>query len=98
MNNSEMKACIDACLACYQTCIGMASTHCLEEGGEHVEPMHFRTMLTCAEICRSCAHIMLLRLTAIATNDLYGGGLSNFKSTSSPGLLGHRGGGHCELG
>ncbi|AIK44113.1 hypothetical protein DR92_1924 [Brucella anthropi] len=44
MNNSEMKACIDACLACYQTCIGMASTHCLEEGGEHVEPMHFRTM------------------------------------------------------
>lgn len=44
MNNNEMKACIDACLACYQTCIGMASTHCLEEGGEHVEPTHFRTM------------------------------------------------------
>ncbi|KAB2694064.1 hypothetical protein QBD01_002365 [Ochrobactrum sp. 19YEA23] len=61
MNSTEMKACIEACLACYQTCLGMASTHCLEEGGEHVEPVHFRTMLACAEICRTCAHIMLLR-------------------------------------
>ncbi len=34
----EMQACIDACLNCYQMCFGMAMTHCLEKGGEHVKP------------------------------------------------------------
>jgi hypothetical protein len=56
----EMQACIDACLRCYQTCLGMASHHCLQGGGKHVEPEHFRLMLACAEICRTSAHVMLL--------------------------------------
>jgi len=55
----EMQACIDACLNCYQTCIGMAMSHCLVKGGRHVEPAHFRLMISCAEICRASAHIML---------------------------------------
>jgi hypothetical protein len=55
----EMQACIDQCLNCYQTCIGMAMSHCLEQGGRHVEPVHFRLMISCAEICRASAHIML---------------------------------------
>jgi hypothetical protein len=38
----------------------MAMTHCLETGGKHVEPAHFRLMMACAEICRTSAHIMLL--------------------------------------
>jgi hypothetical protein len=56
----EMKNCIEECLACYQTCLGMASGHCLEKGGDHTEPHHFRLMLSCAEICRTAAHFMLL--------------------------------------
>jgi hypothetical protein len=38
----------------------MAMTHCLDEGGPHVEPNHFRLMMACAEICRTSAHFMLL--------------------------------------
>jgi hypothetical protein len=56
----EMAACIDDCLSCYRTCLGMAMSHCLEAGGEHVAPPHFRLMMTCAEICRSSAHLMLI--------------------------------------
>lgn len=55
-----MQACIDACLSCYQTCIGVASRHCLEVGDEHIEPEHFRLMMSCAESCRACAHLMLI--------------------------------------
>jgi len=58
--SAEMQRCIDECLRCYQTCLSMASNHCLEAGGKHVEPAHFRTMLACAEICRTSAHFMLL--------------------------------------
>lgn len=60
MLNSKMKACIDACLECYRTCTEMASRHCLEQGGAHVEPSHLRTMLACAETCRTSAHVMML--------------------------------------
>ena len=33
--------------------------HCLEHGGKHVEPRHFRLMMNCAEICRTAADFML---------------------------------------
>jgi hypothetical protein len=33
--------------------------HCLESGGKHVEPTHFRLMINCAEICRTAADFML---------------------------------------
>lgn len=56
----EMQACIDECLKCYSVCLGSAMTHCLEQGGRHVEPSHFRLMSACAEICRTAAHIMLV--------------------------------------
>ncbi len=35
-------------------------THCLEAGGKHVEPEHFRLMLACAEMCRNSANMMLI--------------------------------------
>ena len=56
----EMRSCIDECLRCYQACLGTAMTHCLEQGGKHVEPGHFRLMMACAEICRTSAHFMLI--------------------------------------
>lgn len=35
-------------------------THCLEAGGKHTEPKHFRLLMACAEICRTSGHFMLL--------------------------------------
>ncbi len=58
--SKDMQNCIRECLRCYQTCLGSAMTHCLEAGGKHVEPKHFRLMMACAEICRTAAHLMLL--------------------------------------
>jgi hypothetical protein len=57
---TEMQACIDACLNGYQACLSTAMGHCLTEGGPNTEPRHFRLMMSCAEICRSAAHFMLI--------------------------------------
>ncbi len=56
----EMQACVETCLRCHSTCLGMASHHCLEAGGKHVEPQYFRLMLACAEMCRASATMMLI--------------------------------------
>lgn len=57
----EMQNCVDACLRCHQACLGEAMGHCLEAGGEHVAPEHFRLMMACAEICRTAASFMLIQ-------------------------------------
>lgn len=56
----DMEQCISRCLECYRSCLQTASQHCLEAGGAHVEPDHFRLMMACAEICRAAAHTMLI--------------------------------------
>lgn len=55
----DVEACIDACLACQKMCLGMAMTHCLETGGKHIEPQHFRLMMDCAALCGTAAAFML---------------------------------------
>lgn len=55
----EIDACIDACLQCHKVCLGMAMTHCLETGGDHVAPAHFRLMMDCAAVCATAADFML---------------------------------------
>jgi hypothetical protein len=57
---ADLQRCIETCLDCYWTCRQESMTHCLEAGGEHVEPGHFRLMVSCAEICRTAADIMLM--------------------------------------
>jgi hypothetical protein len=37
-------------------------TVCLEHGGRHVAPAHFRLMIACAETCRAAAAVMMARL------------------------------------
>ena len=54
-----MQSCIEECLRCYQTCLGMLMNHCLEAGGKHMEPEHVRTMQACAEMYRTSAAMML---------------------------------------
>ena len=54
----EVDKCIDSCLACHKTCLAMAMTHCLETGGEHTAPQHFRLMIDCAAICATTADFL----------------------------------------
>lgn len=56
----EIQSCLDACRRCHASCLGMAMNHCLESGGRHVEPGHFRLMIACAEICQAAANVMLI--------------------------------------
>ncbi len=58
---ASMQQCIDDCLHCYRICLQTAMNECLETGGRHIEPEHFRLMTGCAEICRTAAHFMLTR-------------------------------------
>jgi hypothetical protein len=51
--------CVEAALHCHKTCLGMAMTHCLDEGGEHVAPQHFRLMIDCAAICATTADFIM---------------------------------------
>jgi len=55
----NMQQCIDACLDCYRSCMETAMNHCLEMGGRHVDPDHFRLMTNCADICRTSAEFMM---------------------------------------
>jgi hypothetical protein len=59
MSPDQMKACIDACSTCHQTCMQTAMNHCLEAGGKHVEPAHFRLMMNCAQLCQVSVNFQL---------------------------------------
>lgn len=58
-HDPKLEACIAECLKCHQTCLHMALTHCLEQGGEHAKPQHIKLMLNCAEICQTSANFMI---------------------------------------
>jgi hypothetical protein len=51
-------ACIEQCRRCQLVCLHMATGHCLQKGGPHVEPEHLRTMLACAAVCGTAAEVM----------------------------------------
>ena len=59
-HSDDMKSCIEACQRCYATCLQTAMGHCLDAGGEHIEPKHFRLMMACAETCRASLALMLI--------------------------------------
>lgn len=56
---SAYDSCIQDCLTCHQSCFQHAMTHCLESGGPHVAPTHFRTMMNCADLCQTAARFMM---------------------------------------
>ena len=58
--SSDMNACIQACHECHSVCLRETTQHCLQMGGKHAQPEHIQIMLSCAEICQSCATIMLI--------------------------------------
>lgn len=54
-----IQPCVEACSNCHKTCLNTAMTHCLEEGGKHLEAEHFRIMINCAEICQTSVNFLL---------------------------------------
>lgn len=54
----EMQSCIEECLECHRICVETAA-HCLALGGKHASAEHMRTLLDCADICRTSADFML---------------------------------------
>jgi hypothetical protein len=58
--SEDVNRCVETCLSCHKICLSTAMNHCLEAGGQHVEPKHFRLMMACAEICRTAAAFMLI--------------------------------------
>ena len=59
MSNKAMKDCTTACWTCRSTCEETLFRHCLEEGGEHMEPDHVRLMTDCIAICQVAADAMV---------------------------------------
>ena len=58
-SDAAMEECLHECQNCASVCLRTAAIHCLETGGKHVEPVHFRTMLDCAQMCRTSAGFLL---------------------------------------
>jgi hypothetical protein len=54
----EMQTCVDDCQECWRICTE-TSQHCLSKGGRHAEADHIRSLLDCADICRTAADFML---------------------------------------
>jgi hypothetical protein len=57
----EIKRCIADCQSCHAECLETALHVCLESGGPHTEPEHFRLMMNCAQLCATSADFMLGR-------------------------------------
>ncbi|HOQ99325.1 MAG TPA: four-helix bundle copper-binding protein [Anaerolineae bacterium] len=53
-----MQQCIQDCKECGAVCQETIS-YCLQMGGRHVEPTHFKLMMDCAEICQISENYML---------------------------------------
>jgi len=60
-SNRDMEQCIEHCMHCHRVCLETAMGHCLDAGGRHVDPRHFRLTINCADICRVAADFMLSR-------------------------------------
>jgi hypothetical protein len=54
-----LEDCRKHCLACHHICLDMAMRHCLQSGVKYTEPVHFRLMLNCAEMCQTNANFIL---------------------------------------
>ena len=50
--------CITTCWECRDECQKTLFTHCLYEGGKHLEPEHVKLMADCIQICQTAADFM----------------------------------------
>lgn len=57
--STRLQDCIDECLQCQSVCLEELMNHCLEMGGDHLQPDHVRLMMNCADICQASARFMM---------------------------------------
>ncbi|MFC5204314.1 four-helix bundle copper-binding protein [Streptomyces kaempferi] len=62
--SSDMKKCVDACLAAYSMCEETIN-HCLQQGSEYLDPAMMRTLMDCADMTRMCAD-MCMRMSPMS--------------------------------
>lgn len=55
---APMRQCAEECLNCHAVCASTLA-YCISKGGEHLEPAHLRSLMDCAEICRTSASFLL---------------------------------------
>lgn len=55
---ASMQECIQNCQECQTTCANTLTSHCLVEGGDHVEQTHVKLMLDCIAACSACVDFM----------------------------------------
>jgi len=58
LTSPEMQQCIENCTNCHNICV-QTIDHCLRMGGKHVEAAHIKSLLDCADACRTSADSML---------------------------------------
>ncbi len=51
--------CVQDCLECHRICFQTAMNYCLERGGSHTMPAHFRLMMNCADISKTTASFLM---------------------------------------
>ncbi|WP_417746508.1 four-helix bundle copper-binding protein [Rosistilla oblonga] len=55
---ASKQECIKNCQECQTTCADQLTSHCLVEGGEHVQQEHVQRMLDCIAACKACIDFM----------------------------------------
>ena len=55
--SAMMQQCIQNCTDCHNICVKTID-HCLHMGGKHVEQAHLKSLLDCADTCRTSADFM----------------------------------------
>ena len=55
---ASMQECIQNCQECQTICANTLTSHCLVEGGDHVEQTHVKLMLDCIAACSACVDFM----------------------------------------
>ena len=58
-SSDPMKACIQLCWDCRNTCQDTLFNHCLSMGGVHAAQAHVRLMTDCIQICQAAADFMV---------------------------------------
>ncbi|QDV12880.1 hypothetical protein CA51_27660 [Rosistilla oblonga] len=55
---ASKQECIKNCQECQTTCAEQLTSHCLVEGGGHVQQEHVQRMLDCIAACKACIDFM----------------------------------------
>lgn len=56
--NADMQKTIDSCIESY-SCCEQTITHCLQQGGQHVDMTMMGPLMDCVDVARTCADMVM---------------------------------------